>query len=228
MTRRMGPSWPSTIHRLSSSFCIGLCGSTVHVSKGFGMRATYGTLGTCSSPASRSTSAPTAHRPPPPRQRGSERRSARVWSHIVDVDRYPSFVPMLSKVKRDGDRVHGALEVQGRLLLRRLRLRRRRQVRGGTSGSTCAASSGEPRDLHIRFELEDAGGGASTLRSTISFDPFSLGWLTKYFLKHHPEIRYGIFPGCAYGLADSMRQAAEGKSTGRTTRFRGRPWTSSC
>jgi ribosome-associated toxin RatA of RatAB toxin-antitoxin module len=30
---------------------------------------------------------------------------ARVWSHIVDVDQYPTFVPMLSKVKRDGDRV---------------------------------------------------------------------------------------------------------------------------
>ena len=69
---------------------------------------------------------------------------------------------------------------------------------------------GDIKQLHIRFELDDHGDGSSTLRATISFDPFSLGWLSKYFLKHHPEIRYGIFPGCAYGLADAMKQAAEG------------------
>jgi ribosome-associated toxin RatA of RatAB toxin-antitoxin module len=133
---------------------------------------------------------------------------ARVWSHIVDVDQYPTFVPMLSKVKRDGDRVTVHLKFK---------------VAFFSVGFDFVADakfeenkwldlrwvSGDPRDLHIRFELEDAGAGATTIRSTISFDPFSLGWLTKYFLKHHPEIRYGIFPGCAYGLADSMRQAAE-------------------
>src|SRR3569833_3459111 len=54
---------------------------------------------------------------------------------------------------------------------------------------------GDKRDLHIRFELCGDGESASTLKATISFDPFSLGWLSKYFLKHHPEIRYGIFPG---------------------------------
>jgi len=134
--------------------------------------------------------------------------TARLWSHILDVDRYPTFVPMISKVRRDGDRVHTHLKFK---------------VAFFSVGFDFVADatyeegkwldlrwvSGEPRDLHIRFELADAGEGALTLRASISFDPFSLGWLTKYFLKHHPEIRYGIFPGCAYGLADSMRQAAE-------------------
>jgi ribosome-associated toxin RatA of RatAB toxin-antitoxin module len=133
---------------------------------------------------------------------------SRVWSHIVDVDQYPTFVPMLSKVKREGDRVTVHLKFKvaffsvGFDFVADAKLEENKSL-------DLRWVAGEPRDLHIRFELEDAGGGATIVRSTISFDPFSLGWLTKYFLKHHPEIRYGIFPGCAYGLADSMRQAAE-------------------
>jgi hypothetical protein len=69
--------------------------------------------------------------------------------------------------------------------------------------------AGEPRELRIRFDLEDVGDGTTRVRGAISFDVFSLGWLTKYFLKHHPEIQYGIFPGCAVALVDSMRKAAE-------------------
>ena len=133
---------------------------------------------------------------------------ARVWSHILDVDRYPTFVPMLSKVRRDGDRVTVHLKFKvaffsvGFDFVADAKLEEQKSL-------DLRWVSGEPRDLHIRFDLEEAGANMTQLRATISFDPFSLGWLTKYFLKHHPEIRYGIFPGCAYGLADSMRQAAE-------------------
>ncbi|MGZ3443498.1 MAG: SRPBCC family protein [Polyangia bacterium] len=133
--------------------------------------------------------------------------AAKVWSFIADVDRYPTFVPMISKVRREGDRVSVHLKFK---------------VAFFSVGFDFVADakyeenkwldlqwvSGEPRELRIRFELEEQGN-ETVLRSTISFDPFSLGWLTKYFLKHHPEIRYGIFPGCAYALADAMRQAAE-------------------
>jgi carbon monoxide dehydrogenase subunit G len=136
--------------------------------------------------------------------------AAKVWSFIADVDRYPQFVPMLSKVKRDGDRVHVHLKFKISLFSvgfdfvadAKYEEARWLELRG---------VAGEPRDLHIRFDLVDGTDGTSTLRSTISFDTFSLGFLAKYFLKHHPEIRYGIFPGCAYGLADSMRKAAEGR-----------------
>jgi hypothetical protein len=69
--------------------------------------------------------------------------------------------------------------------------------------------AGEPRELRIRFDLEDAGDGTTRVRGAISFDVFSLGWLAKYFLKNHPEIQFGIFPGCALVLVDSMRKAAE-------------------
>lgn len=133
---------------------------------------------------------------------------ARVWSHILDVDRYPTFVPMISKVKREGDRVTVHLKFKVAFFSVGFDFIADATFADG-KWLDLRWVSGEPRDLHIRFELEPAADGATTLRSSISFDPFSLGWLTKYFLKHHPEIRYGIFPGCAYGLADSMRQAAE-------------------
>jgi hypothetical protein len=42
----------------------------------------------------------------------------------------------------------------------------------------------------------------------IGFDIESLGWLVKLFLKHHPEIQFGVFSGCALALLESMRTAA--------------------
>lgn len=136
--------------------------------------------------------------------------AARVWSFIADVDRYPSFVPMLSKVKRDGDRVTVQLKFKITLFSVGFDFIADAKYEEG-KWLDLRGIGGDIKDLHIRFDLTDHGDGSSTLKSTIRFDPFSLGWLSKYFLKHHPEIRYGIFPGCAYGLADSMRQAAEKK-----------------
>ncbi|HWE31526.1 MAG TPA: SRPBCC family protein [Polyangia bacterium] len=133
---------------------------------------------------------------------------ARVWSHIVDVDRYPTFVPMMSKAKRDGDRVHVHLKFKITLFSVGFDFVADAKYEDG-KWLDLRGVSGDIRDLHIRFELAEANDGSSTLKATISFDPFSLGWLSKYFLKHHPEIRYGLFPGCAYGLADSLRQASE-------------------
>lgn len=135
---------------------------------------------------------------------------ARVWSFILDVDKYPTFVPMISKVRRDGDRVSVHLKFKVAFFSVGFDFVADAKYEEG-KWLDLQWVSGEPGDIHIRFELEDAGEGTSIIKAMISFDPFSLGWLTKYFLKHHPEIRYGIFPGCAYGLADSMKQAAEKK-----------------
>jgi hypothetical protein len=70
--------------------------------------------------------------------------------------------------------------------------------------------SGEPRGIRLRFDLEPLDEGAACrIRSTGEFDPMSLGWLAKYFLKHHPEIQFGVMPGVAVGLLVAMRSAAE-------------------
>jgi hypothetical protein len=69
--------------------------------------------------------------------------------------------------------------------------------------------AGEPRDILLRFELEPLDDGqACLLRAEGQLDPTSLGWLAKYFLRHHPEIRFGIVPGVALALFDSVRRGA--------------------
>lgn len=134
----------------------------------------------------------------------------RVWSVISNVDGYAGVVPMLHKVKRDGDRVTVHLRFKISL------------VSVGFEFS-CAVKmeetrwleltwvAGEPRALRIRFDLEDAGPDRTRVQAGIWFDALSLGWLAKYFLRHHPEIQYGIFPGCALAIVDSMRKVAEGR-----------------
>lgn len=133
---------------------------------------------------------------------------ARVWEFIENVEGYSGIVPMLHKVKRQGDRVTVHLKFKITLFSVGFDF---------TADATYEAArwlelrwvSGEPRNLFIRYQLDDDAGGGCRVRATISFDPFSLGWLAKYFLKHHPEIQFGIFPGCALALVDSMKRAAE-------------------
>ena len=60
----------------------------------------------------------------------------------------------------------------------------------------------------MRFELTPIDDGrACTVSGDGEFDLHSLGWLVKYFLKHHPEIQHGIFPGVALVLIDSLKRA---------------------
>ena len=136
------------------------------------------------------------------------RTPAEVWRFVSAVERYPGTVPMLHKVRREGDRVTAQL---------------RFKISFFSVGFEFTADAayeenrwlelrwvaGEPREVRIRFDLEDGGDGTTRVRGAISFDVFSLGWLAKYFLKNHPEIQFGIFPGCALALVDSMRKAAE-------------------
>jgi ribosome-associated toxin RatA of RatAB toxin-antitoxin module len=139
-----------------------------------------------------------------------EATPARVWQFIENVEGYSGIVPMLHKVKREGDRVTVHLKFKVTLFSVGFDF---------TADATYEAQkwlelrwvAGEPRALRIRYEIDDNGDGSCKVRATISFDPFSLGWLAKYFLKHHPEIQFGIFPGCALALVDSMRRAAETK-----------------
>lgn len=133
---------------------------------------------------------------------------ARIWQFIENVEGYAGVVPMLHKVRRSGDRVQVHLKFKISLFsvgfdftadasYERERWLELRWIEG------------EPRDLRLRYDIADRGDGSSTVRASISFDPYSLGWLTKYFLKHHPEIQFGIFPGCALALADTVRRVAE-------------------
>lgn len=134
-----------------------------------------------------------------------------VWRVIADVERYPGRVPMIHRARRQGDEV--TIDLKFRVAILSVGFQFTARVQADPPRSLeLSWLSGEPRALRLRFDLEPADGGAAcNLRAEGEFDPQSLGWLTKYFLKHHPEIEYGIFPGVALALVDSMRRAAAGE-----------------
>jgi hypothetical protein len=75
--------------------------------------------------------------------------------------------------------------------------------------------SGEPKDIRLRFTLTPTEDGrACTVESDGEFDVMSVGWVAKYFLRHHPEIQFGIFPGVALALMDSLKRAADEAAKG--------------
>jgi ribosome-associated toxin RatA of RatAB toxin-antitoxin module len=135
----------------------------------------------------------------------------RVWALVSDVASYPGRVPMLEKVELKGDRVVVRLKFGISLF----------SVKFSFTAAVSTVEkrtielkhvAGEPDKLVLRYDLESLDDGSVTLvHAGIAFDPDSLGWLAKYFLRHHPEIRYGIFPGSAVALVESMRLVAEGK-----------------
>ncbi|HZS37377.1 MAG TPA: SRPBCC family protein [Polyangia bacterium] len=136
---------------------------------------------------------------------------ARAWQVLADVDAYPGRVPMVNRVKRAGDRVTVQLKFRISLF----------SVGFEFTAETIAVENrslelrhvaGEPRELRLRFDVLPDGDG-SLVYAAIGFDVMSLGWLAKYFLRHHPEIQYGIFPGASLALLDSMRRVAEPAAT---------------
>jgi ribosome-associated toxin RatA of RatAB toxin-antitoxin module len=134
---------------------------------------------------------------------------AKVWAAVADVERLATFLPMVHRARRDGDRV--TFELKFRIGFFSVGFH-------FTADATYEKEkwlelrwvSGEPKDVRLRFALTPAGDGACDVEGDGEFDLHSLGWLVKYFLKHHPEIQFGIFPGVALVLIDSLRRASSG------------------
>jgi ribosome-associated toxin RatA of RatAB toxin-antitoxin module len=133
--------------------------------------------------------------------------AARVWAAVIDLDGYPGRVPMISRVRREGE--HVTIQLKFKIALFSVHFEftaRVRKEEGRRLELTWVA--GEPRDIVLRFDIEPLDDGrACQLRAEGQLDPTSLGWLAKYFLRHHPEIRFGIVPGVALALFDSVRRA---------------------
>jgi hypothetical protein len=135
---------------------------------------------------------------------------ARVWSVVSDVGSYVNRVPMIHHVRRDGTRVTVGLRFKVALFSVGFEFVAEARKEEGRTLELLGVS-GEPRGLTLGFHLEPLAGGVETLLTThATFDLHSVGWLAKYFLKHHPEIQYGVFPGVSLSLYDCMRRAAEG------------------
>jgi ribosome-associated toxin RatA of RatAB toxin-antitoxin module len=132
---------------------------------------------------------------------------ARVWEVIEALERYPERVPMIDRIRRDGRLVTIGLRFKIALLSVKFHCVVDAAIEAGRS-LELSWVSGEPREIRLRFEVEPAEDGKSTLRTDAQFDLSSIGWVSKYFLRHHPEIQYGIFPGVALALLDSIYRAA--------------------
>ena len=136
-----------------------------------------------------------------------DRPLADVWKVVDDVDRYAERVPMMHRVRRTGDRA--TIDLKFKISLFSVGFQFVVDiVRKNEEWLELRWVSGEPRGIRLRFDLEPLDDGAACrLRSTGEFDAMSLGWLAKYFLRHHPEIQFGVMPGVAVGLLESIRRA---------------------
>lgn len=143
---------------------------------------------------------------------------ARVWAVVTDL-RFAHFLPMVHRVRRDGDRVTFELRFKIGLFSVGFQF---------TAAVTQEPErlielrwlAGEPQRLRLRFTLTPIDAGRACLvEGDGEFDVMSLGWLAKYFLKHHPEIQFGIFPGVALALIDSLRRAVEAEQPPDGSRF---------
>ena len=138
---------------------------------------------------------------------------ARVWAVVTDMG-YARYLPMVHRVHRSGDHVTFDLKFKVGFLSAGFQF---------TAHATYEAerwlelrwTAGEPRDIRLRFSLTSIDEGRACLvEGDGEFDIQSLGWLVKYFLKNHPEIQFGVFPGVALVLIDSLRRAVAARGSG--------------
>jgi carbon monoxide dehydrogenase subunit G len=131
-----------------------------------------------------------------------------VWQVLSEIEKLPDRIPMIHRTKVDGDR----LEMQLRFKIALLSAKFGFEARADEIAEkrlVLSYLSGEPRDIEIRFDLAPLDPATTGLYVGMSFDIESLGWLVSFFLKNHPEIRYGVYPGCVLSLLDSFREEAE-------------------
>ncbi len=136
---------------------------------------------------------------------------ARLWSVVSNVAAYSELVPMLHHVRVERDLATVQLRVGFGLFGSSFSFVARVEEAPDRS-IELAYVSGEPVGMRLRFELSPGTvDGATLLSAHVAFDPDSLGWLAALMSKRHPELRYGIVPGCALALAESVRQRAEAR-----------------
>ena len=123
------------------------------------------------------------------------------------MEQYARHLPMVSRVRRRGDSV--TFELKFKLGLFSAGFEFTADVRYEEERTfEMLWSAGEPRDIRLGFGLTPVDDGkACMVEGDVEFDPTSLGWLAKFFLKHHPEIQFGVFPGVALVLLDALRRA---------------------
>lgn len=132
---------------------------------------------------------------------------ARVFALFHALEDYPGRVPMIHKTTRHGSRVTVDLRFKVALFAAKFEFTAE-VIEVPDQSMELRWVSGEPHGLRIRHDLVPLDEGRATeVRTHVGFDINSLGWLVKFFLRHHPEIQFGVFSGTALALQHSLRQA---------------------
>ena len=136
---------------------------------------------------------------------------AALWAVLDDVARYAERVPMVRRVRLSEGQVEVGLRFRISFLSAGFAFTAD-VVRDPGRALELRWLRGEPAHIRIRFDLlPGPDDGSSIAYAHVGFEIESLGWLVKFFLRHHPEIRAGVFAGTALVLLDSMRRAALGE-----------------
>ena len=133
-----------------------------------------------------------------------------VFEVLTDIERYAERVPLIHKARVHGDWAEFSLRLK--LAFFGVGFSFASNVASDPEQRSLALGyrSGEPKDIAIHYDIVPLASDPerSLMYVQIGFDIQSLGWLVKFFLKHHPEIQYGVFSGCALALLESMRSSA--------------------
>ena len=121
-------------------------------------------------------------------------------------------VPIVRHLRRNGDTIDLGLHFRFALLSFRFGIIARLERRD--DALVFHYLSGEPRDASLVLSIVEDGADSSVLRCELGFDLDSLGWVVKYFLKHHQEIRAGIYTGSVAAILEAfVEQAARSQNT---------------
>jgi ribosome-associated toxin RatA of RatAB toxin-antitoxin module len=137
-----------------------------------------------------------------------------LWSIVGNIDSFPKLINMVHSVRHldanaDGvDVVKVNLRFKMAFFSTKFDFVATRETTGERRVEVNYVS-GKVRDVAIEIEVLDIDAEHSVLRCHVGFDPLSLGWLVKVFLRHHPEIEWGLHTGSVMSIASAACAAAE-------------------
>ncbi len=138
----------------------------------------------------------------------------RVWTCIRDIRSLQDFIKMiesmqvLPKRNRQQELIRVNLRFKIAFFSARFHFIARVERQEGV-GIEFIFHSGKVKDLVIRLELIPVENGHTILSCRVGFDIQALGWLVNLFVRHHPEIEWGIHAGSAMSIAEAVRKSVQ-------------------
>ncbi len=143
-----------------------------------------------------------------------------LWSIVGDIDRFPKLIRMVHSVRHLDPTPAGVdvVEVNLRFKLAFFSTKFDFVATRETTGERRVEVHylrGKVRDVVIEIEVLELDAEHSVLRCHVGFDPLALGWLVKIFLRHHPEIEWGLHTGSVMSITSAACAAAEAQWAAR-------------